>query len=201
MARTKAFDEAGALSQAMELFWRCGYEATSVRDLTGRLGISSSSLYTTFGDKREVFLSSLSRYRQIELEQVRELLESPLPVLSVLAHMFAQLIDQLLADEDRRGSFTLNAAVELGGRDAEVAAQLREHYEDIAELLTRRLAGGQQMNEITTRHPADELARFILNSMYSLGGVAKMIPDRNNMESIANLTLSVLESGEIALSG
>jgi TetR/AcrR family transcriptional regulator, transcriptional repressor for nem operon len=194
MARSKEFDEEHALAEAMELFWQRGYEATSVRDLTGRLGISSSSLYTTFGDKREVFLSSLSHYRALELDQVRELLASPAPVSEVLAQMFSELIDRLMADVHRRGSFTLNAAVELGGRDPAVAAQLRDHFDDIANMLAERLAEGQTNGEITADYQPANLAFFILHGLYSLGGVAKVMPDRDYMENIARLTLSVLKS-------
>ncbi len=49
IARSKAFDPEEALERALDLFWRQGYEATSVAHLVGRLGISRASLYDTFG--------------------------------------------------------------------------------------------------------------------------------------------------------
>ncbi len=52
MPRPREFDEATALDAAMQCFWACGFEATSVRDLTEHMGISGASLYNTFGDKR-----------------------------------------------------------------------------------------------------------------------------------------------------
>ena len=62
MPRTKDFDEHEVLDRAVELFWDRGYEATSVADLEKHLGVGRQSLYNTFGDKRELFLRSLSRY-------------------------------------------------------------------------------------------------------------------------------------------
>ncbi|MBS1531844.1 MAG: helix-turn-helix transcriptional regulator, partial [Bacteroidetes bacterium] len=50
MARTKDFDENEVLTRAMELFWRNGYNATSMQDVLVGLGISRSSLYDTCGD-------------------------------------------------------------------------------------------------------------------------------------------------------
>lgn len=52
MARTREFDEAKVLEAAMQLFWEKGYEATSLSDLTARMGIQRPSIYSTFGDKR-----------------------------------------------------------------------------------------------------------------------------------------------------
>ena len=51
MARSKEFDEEHALASAMGLFWRQGYENTSLEDLMKEMGIARQSLYDTFGDK------------------------------------------------------------------------------------------------------------------------------------------------------
>lgn len=192
MARPKTFDENDVVTDAMGLFWQRGYEATSVRDLTGYLGISNSSLYATFGDKHEIFLAALARYREIEVEQVRQTLLASPTTRQALEQMFAELIDSLLADEQRRGSFTLNAAVELGGRDPAVTDQLRAHFDDITALLARTLIEGQITGEISDRHGADDMARFILNGLFSLAGVAKVYPNRDFMTTIARLTLTIL---------
>jgi TetR/AcrR family transcriptional regulator, transcriptional repressor for nem operon len=57
--RTKEFDQETAIEQAMAVFCEKGYDATSIRDLAARLGVSSSSLYGTFGDKEDIFLLAL----------------------------------------------------------------------------------------------------------------------------------------------
>ena len=46
----------------MLLFWRHGYEATSLNDLTAALGVKPSSIYTVFGDKKHLFLEAVGRY-------------------------------------------------------------------------------------------------------------------------------------------
>src|ERR1700684_1120320 len=62
MPRPRKFDEATALDAAIECFWRRGYEATSLRDLTAAMGLSAPSLYNAFGDKEELFALALERY-------------------------------------------------------------------------------------------------------------------------------------------
>ncbi len=60
--RPLSFDRDAALHQAMLLFWRHGYEATSLNDLTSALGVKPSSIYTAFGDKKHLFLEAVGRY-------------------------------------------------------------------------------------------------------------------------------------------
>ena len=62
MARPRKFNEATALQAAIECFWRHGYEATSVRDLADKMGISTPSLYNAYGDKHALFVNALDWY-------------------------------------------------------------------------------------------------------------------------------------------
>src|SRR5687767_835312 len=60
--RPRAFDREEALAQAMRLFWRKGFEATSISDLTAAMGIGSPSLYAAFGSKEALYVEALHHY-------------------------------------------------------------------------------------------------------------------------------------------
>lgn len=60
--RPRGFDRDEALDRAIRLFWDKGYEATSVRDLSGELGIGQPSLYHAFGGKQELFAEAVAVY-------------------------------------------------------------------------------------------------------------------------------------------
>jgi len=60
--RPLSFDREEALRQAMLTFWHYGYETASVADLTAAMGISAPSLYTAFGDKKQLFLEAVRLY-------------------------------------------------------------------------------------------------------------------------------------------
>ncbi|MBQ8106528.1 MAG: helix-turn-helix transcriptional regulator, partial [Afipia sp.] len=62
MARPREFEEGVVLDAAMECFWNRGYEATSMRDLVDKTGITGASLYNAFGDKRAIYQRALDRY-------------------------------------------------------------------------------------------------------------------------------------------
>ena len=65
MARTKEFDERDALLAAMGVFWRQGYEGTSIPDLLKATGLSRSSLYETFSDKATLFEAAAALYFEL----------------------------------------------------------------------------------------------------------------------------------------
>src|SRR5436309_13794687 len=62
MARLREFDYEKVLDRALGLFWRGGYEATSLDDLLDEVGLSKSSFYGAFGSKHEILLACLDRY-------------------------------------------------------------------------------------------------------------------------------------------
>ncbi|MCE7002789.1 TetR/AcrR family transcriptional regulator [Kibdelosporangium philippinense] len=62
MPRTKEFDPDAVLRSALNLFWRKGYEATSIQDLVDHLGIGRASMYATFGTKHDLYLRALDLY-------------------------------------------------------------------------------------------------------------------------------------------
>jgi AcrR family transcriptional regulator len=62
IGRPREFDTQQALDRATELFWRKGYEGTSLSDLTEELGITRPSLYAAFGNKEALFRLAIDRY-------------------------------------------------------------------------------------------------------------------------------------------
>ncbi|MEP3919663.1 TetR/AcrR family transcriptional regulator [Ascidiaceihabitans sp.] len=66
MGRPRTFNEGDALLAAMNTFGTKGYDGTSMKDLTAAMGISGPSLYSAFGDKRELYLKTIDRYADVD---------------------------------------------------------------------------------------------------------------------------------------
>ncbi len=64
MARPREFDLNQVLEKAMDVFWKQGYHATSISDLTEAMGLLRGSVYAAFGDKHQLFLAALERYME-----------------------------------------------------------------------------------------------------------------------------------------
>src|SRR5262249_21353703 len=129
MARIKAFDPEAVLDRAMLLFWRQGYEATSVQDLVDALGIGRGSLYATFGDKHALFLAALDRYSEMVFAALLPPLQADGSSRDALQQMFSRVLDLATAPSHPPGCLMTNTLAELGLRDTEVAERLVANFE------------------------------------------------------------------------
>jgi TetR/AcrR family transcriptional repressor of nem operon len=108
----------------MELFWRQGYKATTVRDLAGAMGINHFSLYDTFGDKQALYVKAIERYRERVTGELIELLGRGEGLRAIAAY-FARLAELLSSPAGRRGCLVQNATVERAALDPAVAVRTR----------------------------------------------------------------------------
>src|SRR5688572_33014639 len=77
MGRPREFDMSVALDQALDVFWRNGYESTSIADLTAAMGVNPPSLYACFGNKEGLFRAALDRYERTRGASMAEALARP----------------------------------------------------------------------------------------------------------------------------
>jgi TetR/AcrR family transcriptional repressor of nem operon len=193
MARHKEFDRDEALRRAMEVFWARGYEATSVGDLVGHMGINRQSLYDTFGDKHSLYLAALDRYREVEGRRMFELLERPGSVRRALRQLFDGIVECALGGGERRGCFVGNAMSELAGRCEATAEKTCGGMAAAEDALYRALLRGRREGEIRGGRDLRAVARFLYSSMQGLQLMSKATRDRKTLEDVVRVTLSVLD--------
>lgn len=145
MPRPKAFHPDAALDRAMDLFWRNGFEASSLNALLDAMEISRQSLYNTFGNKRELFLAVLDRYAQMKALQ-RMALQQQGAGLEEVQLYFERLIARMEAQPEYGACLMTVAAVELGLQDWAVKERIERHDQQLLEALTESLreASSQQ---------------------------------------------------------
>ena len=73
--RPRNFDKAEALDAALELFWKHGYEGTSMAMLTESIGVNVASLYAAFGNKESLFVQCVERYSELNGDLYHESLK------------------------------------------------------------------------------------------------------------------------------
>ena len=192
MARHKAFDPQTALAKALEVFWRRGYEGTSMQELVTHMGISRSSLYDTFGDKRTLFLAVLAYYEQEMVSQLLAPLHQPGAPRQQIQQVFQQAIDMALTDSIRQGCLICNTAVELGPHDHDITARVTSNLARIEAAFAAALTHAYTAGEIKTPHQTRALARYLTNSLVGLRVLAKVLPSRATLDEIVEVTLAVL---------
>ena len=136
-----------ALERARNLFWKKGYAATSIQDLERELGIKRSSIYNTFGGKRQLYDRTLRDYQALNQQLLRERLLSGGSVRTALTTLFAQATG--LGEEDLpRGCYIVNAGSELAAVDAEMLDFVSGNREAFVSILEEALVGAQERGEL-----------------------------------------------------
>lgn len=177
----------------MRCFWNRGFEQTSMRDLAGEMGITSASLYNAFGDKRSLYRRALDYYlEQSVRDRVARL--SPLPPFSALRAFFDEIVERSVIDKQRRGCMLVNSALELAPYDPEFQKLVADEMIFIESFFLRCVAAAQEEGTITTRRPADELAKLLLSVLLGIRVLARTRPQRAVLESAANGALGLLKS-------
>lgn len=191
MARNKAFDEKEVLKKAMELFWRQGYEKTSMQDLVDHMGIHRRSIYDTFGDKRSLFLSSLAYYEEFVANEMKKILASELPAKLAVREVFEFALNA--AEHFPAGCLAVNTAVELSLLDREIAELSTKMFKDTEKLFGRLIEQGQARGELSKQLDPDSLSRFLHNNLLGIRVLIKTDYTKKELESIIDVTLSVLD--------
>ncbi|HHY2677162.1 TPA: TetR/AcrR family transcriptional regulator [Bacillus toyonensis] len=193
MARTREFDEDQVLDAAMQLFWEKGYEATSLSDLTSRMGIQRPSIYSTFGDKKELFEATLRRYTMSRASDIRNRLQSHSSVKESFSIFFADVVNEEYAEDISKGCFCINTMVELAPHDERFEILTREHQMYLAVIFQETIERGIQSGELEVNTDAKSLSQALIVALIGLTVMMKSRPQRSFADNVIAATLTLLK--------
>ncbi|EFM12499.1 transcriptional regulator, TetR family [Paenibacillus curdlanolyticus YK9] len=192
MVRPREFDEQQALSAAMQVFWEKGYEATSISDLTTRMGIQRPSLYAAFGGKKELFETVLHKYTQISLTYIENLL-SRAPSAREAVRIYLQgIIEGGGGRQTNLGCLCINTMVELAPHDQSFAHLTKDYQLRITELLRQTIEDGIRKGELASGLNAVAIARALTVSAVGLAVTMKSAPEHAYVENAVTELLTLL---------
>ena len=194
MARPREFDEDTVLDAAVQGFWAQGYEATSVRDLAQRMGMTGASLYNAFGDKRALYRRALDRYvAQGVADRIRrcDAMDDP---RAAVAAFFDELVRLSLGDPQCRGCMLVNSALEAVPEEPGLRDNVAGAFVEIEAFFLRCVQAGQARGSITTAQPAEDLARLLLATLLGVRVMARARPEKQLLEGMVRPALALLDS-------
>ena len=194
LARSKEFNEEEALDKAMEIFWKQGYEKTSIQDLVDQMGIHRRSLYDTFGDKHSLFVQTLERYESLIASQIRKQITEEMTTVESIRKIFELAVYSDNASP--KGCLMVNTAVELSLLDNEVSQRIKSAFKQTENLIANLLIRGQARGEVSSSFDSSELARYIHNALIGVRVLVKTTLDPQELESTIGLTLSILKNDQ-----
>ena len=193
--RPLGFNREAALQQAMLLFWQHGYEATSVNDLVQAMGITPPSLYTAFGDKKQLFLEAVQHYlsgpvtSESIIQQAPTAREAAVGLLQASARGFT-------GEQTPAGCLLASSAISCSAAAAEVKNALAAIRITIETRLRNKILDDQTMRKLKPAVDADALAGHVMAVIQGMSTLARDGADLQKLRSIAQTAMLCWPSGQ-----
>lgn len=192
MSRSRTIDDDTVLDRATEIFWRRGYAATSMRDLTEATGLSSAALYHRFNDKEGLFLETLRRYADQGLTERFERLSALESPLQAIRTFFDELIEMSVDDPEKLGCLLVNTVLDGAATSSAAAALARERLADVETFFRTSLQRAHRVGLLTPAVKPAMLAEVLLATVLAIRVFARLNPDRARLRRLAEHALCPL---------
>lgn len=191
MPRNKEFDYDEKLIKARDLFWKKGYNATSLNDLVDTMGINRSSLYLTYGNKHDLFLKSLSNYIQKKDDQYRAAAAKNDEPLEAVKNIIYSVYES--AVRDTNCLFT-NSVFELASTDKIVSKVLAKQTLVAVELFEKLLNMAKDNGTLKSDKSPRALAYFLVSGLVSIYNVHLLFSDKHLTKQTTEILIGSIHS-------
>lgn len=171
MARKKEYIESEVVEKAMYLFWKNGFETTSMQMLEKEMGINKFSIYSSFGSKNGLFIESLKCYKQKLKVITDQLAKSNNGILGIKEYFYNFLQFSKDNKELMKGCLITNTANELNDdANPQILNELQNFTNYIRGLFENNLKQVPNLNEENIQEKAD----YYIVSMFGLSSASRV---------------------------
>lgn len=193
MGRHREFDVDRALDAALGVFWRKGYEGTSLGDLTEATGVARPGLYSAFGDKQTLFLRALDRYdRSYMTFMSAALLETT--SLRVVERLLQGSAAVQTSDDAHPGCMGLNGALACSDDAEPIRLELVKRRAASERALRERLERARAEGDLPKSSDPVALAAYVMAVSQGMAVQAKSGASRRQLESVLAQVLAAWPS-------
>jgi AcrR family transcriptional regulator len=159
--RPRTFDEDEALERAVEVFWRQGYEGTSISDLTTAMGVNKPSLYAVYGGKADLFRRVVAHYAEHEMSYAQAALAEP-TALRVVRRFLNDNVIALTRDDKPPGCLSIQGGLSCSTENQDVAQFLAASRLAGEKAFADRFRTAIKHQDLPAAADPDALARFLM---------------------------------------
>ena len=188
LGRPRAFDPDAALDAALSVFWERGYEGASLADLTKAMGINKPSLYSTFGDKADLFRKAVNRYMAKQALLWEQAFQEPTARHSV-ERILTMVADSLTSGRNPRGCLLVQSALACSEESEGIKCELALKRAEGDSLLQNRFARAQADGEIASNVDIVALSRFYSTVLRGMSVEASAGATRNDLRKVIDLAM------------
>ncbi|KJL40216.1 MULTISPECIES: TetR/AcrR family transcriptional regulator [Microbacterium] len=186
--RPREFDLDDALDRAIEVFWRHGYEGTSLSDLTDAMGINRPSLYRAFGSKEATFKLAVDRYARVDMAYVSDALSAPTAYETAHRYLLDN-VDAITLPGRPPGCLSIQGGLSSAPQDAGIVRYLEERRADAEARFAERFAAAIEAGDLAADEDPRDLARYITTVSAGLAVQAAAGATREELKRVVHRAL------------
>jgi AcrR family transcriptional regulator len=191
--RPRAYEPQVALRQATGAFWKSGYAATSLDDITAATGMNRPSLRAAFGDKRAIYLQALAGYWELQLVAMRKALDGDRALETALMRVYdAALAIYFSGDGPARGCFVVGTAITEAVDDPEVRRSVMDGFRTLDTRFETRLRRARDSGELDSDADPTALALLATATLHTLALRARAGTSRKDLRTLASKAVGVI---------
>lgn len=192
--RPKTFDREAVLEAAMLLFWDRGFEQTSVDELAATMGICTSSLYSSFGDKEALFLAAVEHYQAGKGSIYDIAVNKGKTAKAAFTNLFKLAAIEMTRDDQPRGCMLAVALPTCSPKYDNLQKELHLLRPLSEAIWVARLQAAVQAKEIPKSTDLHLLATFVRTTLLGMSLQARAGASRETLMKIGKLALQTWPS-------
>ena len=186
--RPLSFDRDAVLHTAMLMFWRHGYETTSLSDLTAAMGVTPPSIYAAFGDKKRLFLEAVSLYLSGP-SSPWAIIEGGATARESAWALLAGAVDAFTGQDTPAGCMLATSAISGSASAADVQQELSDIRNGVEAALKARIITGMEAGELAGDTDAEALAGHVTAVIQGMSTLARDGADREKLLRVATMAM------------
>ena len=191
--RPRAYEPDVALARALDVFWKDGFAATSLDDLSAATGMNRPSLYGAFGDKRELYKKTYQSYRDRARQRMGDVFSIDMPLRPMLLRIYSIALDMYLSGKDGpRGCFTVMTATSEAVFDPDIRAMVVSGLVEMDRFFARLFKRAQERGELAASADPQVLAQLASATIHTIAIRARAQLPRKELEAIVNGAVDVM---------
>jgi AcrR family transcriptional regulator len=193
MGRPREFDAEVALDQAMEVFWRHGYEGATIVQLTEAMGINPPSLYACFGNKEGLLKAALDRYTKLRSAWMDEVVAAP-TARDVAERMLMGIAEKQTDPANPPGCLLVQGGIACGSGSENVPFELAARRAQNEDQLRDRFVRAKAEGDLKPTSDPAALARYVSAVSVGMGVMASSGSDREALRQVAGVAVQAVEA-------
>ncbi len=191
--RPREFDREQALLKARDLFWRQGYEGTSMSDLVAELGIASARIYKAFGSKELLFREAIASYENHEGGFADRAFSEENDVRVAIKRLLDDAVALYSRTDLPQGCMVVSSAASVSDENSGIKDWLAEHRLQRTQGMIDRLRTAVATGELPPETDADALGDYFAAFLHGLSVQARDGVSRARLEAAVKVALSALD--------